>query len=79
MTFPDDLRTLTVEEVAEVLGVRPEAVRIYARAGRLAAYKVGRRLRFRPGAVDEFLESLRLAVSDPAGAARRAAPRRHPS
>lgn len=68
----DDLKTLTVEEVAEVLGVNGETVRRWAREGRLAAYKIGRRLRFRPQAVDEFLESCRLQVPDPADFIRRA-------
>jgi len=72
----DDLRTLTVEDVAEVLGVRPEAVRIWAREGRLPAYKVGKRLRFRAQAVDEFLESLRLVVPDVDAFVRQARERR---
>jgi len=60
----DDLRTLTVEEVAELLGVRPEAVRIWAREGELAATKWGRRLHFRPEAVEKFRESRSLRVPD---------------
>ena len=67
----DDLRTLRVEEAAEILGVRPEAVRIWAREGRLAAYKVGRRLRFRPQAIEEFLEGCRLEVPNAADMIRR--------
>jgi len=72
MSGYEDLRTLTVEGVAEILGVRPEAVRIWAREGRLAAYKVGRRLRFRPQAIEEFLEGCRVKVPDPAEFIRRA-------
>ena len=72
MPIPDDLRTLTVEKTAEILGVHAESVRRYAREGRLAAYKVGRRLRFRPQAIEEFLEGCRLQVPDPAEFIRRA-------
>ena len=64
MTALDDLRTLTVEEVAEVLGVRPEAVRIWAREGRLEAMRWGRRLRFRPEAVRAFQDAAAVEIPD---------------
>jgi len=60
MATLEDLRTLTVEEAAELLGVRAEAVRLFVREGRLEGFKVGRRLRIRPAAVQEFLESCRV-------------------
>jgi excisionase family DNA binding protein len=60
----DDLRTLRVEQVAELLGVRPEAVRIWAREGDLVAMKWGGRLHFRPEAVEQFRESRSLRVPD---------------
>lgn len=68
----ESLRLLGVEDAAQVLGVRPEAVRIFAREGRLEAFKVGRRLRFRLAAVETFLESCRVHVPDPADFVRRA-------
>jgi len=68
----EPLRLLGVEDAARVLGVRPEAVRIWAREGRLEAFKVGRRLRFRATSIDEFLESCRVHVPDPADFVRRA-------
>ena len=67
----DDLETLTVEEVADLLDVRPEAVRLWAREGELAAMKWGRRLRFRAQDVRRFAESRWLFVPDPADFARR--------
>jgi excisionase family DNA binding protein len=62
MSDLDDLRTLTTEAIAEILGVRPEAVRIWARTGKLEAMRWGRRLRFRPEAVLEFQEAQRIQV-----------------
>jgi len=61
----NDLSTITVEKVAALLHVRPEAVRIWAREGRLAAYKIGRRLRFRPEAVRAFQESKTVHITRP--------------
>jgi excisionase family DNA binding protein len=61
----DDLRTLTVEEVAEILGVRPEAVRIWARDGKIEAMRWGRRLRFRPEAVRAFQDAAAVEVANP--------------
>jgi excisionase family DNA binding protein len=69
-TSLNDLRTLTVEEAAELLGVRAEAVRLFVREGRLEAFKVGRRLRMRPAAVQQFLESCRVRPPVPVAADR---------
>ena len=60
----DDLRTLNVEDVAGILGVRPEAVRIWAREGKLQAMRWGRRLRFRPEAVRAFQDAATVQVPD---------------
>jgi len=62
MSNLDDLRTLAVEEVAQILGVRPEAVRIWIREGLLRAMKWGRRFHVRP-------EDLRVQELPPAWAA----------
>jgi excisionase family DNA binding protein len=61
---PDDLRTLTVAEVAALLGVRPEAVRIWVREGRLEAMRWGRRLHFAPEAVREFQRGAAVKTAD---------------
>jgi len=71
MTGLDDLRTLSVEEVAEALGVRPEAVRIWAREGKLEAMRWGRRLHFRPEVVRAFQDAQRVQVPDARAFVRR--------
>jgi len=68
-----DLRTLTVEQTADVLGVRPEAVRIWIREGALRAMKWGRRHHIRPEALREFQAAREVVAPDPAEFARRAA------
>jgi len=60
----DDLVTLTVEEVAKALGVRPEAVRIWVRLGRLEAMRWGRRLHFAPEAVRRFQAEAAVRPAD---------------
>jgi len=60
----NDLSTLTVEEVADALGVRPETVRLWAREGKIEAMRWGRRLRFRPDAIRVFQESRAVEVPD---------------
>ena len=65
MTAMEDLRTLTVEQVAGILGVRPEAVRIWIREGAIDAMKWGRRLRIRPEAVRRFQDSRPVSAPDP--------------
>jgi excisionase family DNA binding protein len=78
----DNLETLTVEQVAEVLGVHPESVRRWAREGDLAAMRWGRRLRFWPEAVREFQEARAVQVPSAedfvAGMGRRPAKRPGP-
>jgi excisionase family DNA binding protein len=51
------MNLLTAEQVAEILNVDPETVRLYARQGRLSCYRFGRRcIRFSPEDVEEFKE-----------------------
>ncbi len=61
----DDLRTLTVEEAADILHVRAEAVRILIREGRLEAMRWGKRLHIRPEAIARFQEGCVVRVPDP--------------
>lgn len=65
MVSSDDLRTLTVEEAAAILAVRPEAVRIWIREGTLEAMRWGRRLRIRPEALRAFQDARRVRSSEP--------------
>jgi excisionase family DNA binding protein len=68
----DALQTLTVEEVAEVLGVNQETVRRYVREGQLRAARWGRRHHIRPEAIREFQEARTFSAPDPAEWIRRA-------
>ena len=72
MTALDDLRTLTVEEVAEVLGVHAESVRRWVRDGSLQAARWGGRLHITAEAVRQFQNVRKVIVADPADLIRRA-------
>lgn len=54
------MELLTVYETAQILKVTPITVRRYIAAGRLAAVKVGKGVRVRKEAVDQFLEPVDL-------------------
>jgi excisionase family DNA binding protein len=54
-------RLLTVDEVAERLGVRKEWVWAHARAGRIPHVQLGRYRRFREEAIDAWLAELEQA------------------
>jgi excisionase family DNA binding protein len=60
-------RLLTVDEVAERLGVRKEWVWAQARAGRIPHVQLGRYRRFREEAIDAWLAGV---DADAAGVAR---------
>jgi excisionase family DNA binding protein len=62
-------RLLSIEEVADRLGVQPRFVRRLVQQRRLRHYKVGRFVRFHPDDVDRFVEDGRV---DPAWPASRA-------
>ena len=68
----DDLRTLTVEEAAEILGVHGETIRRWVREGQLRAARWGGRLHFTAEAVREFQAACQVQVPDPAEFIRRA-------
>jgi excisionase family DNA binding protein len=56
----DDAVVLTVDEVAEALKVRPEAVRRWLRSGRLRGFRPGGKKtgwRIRRSDLDQFIES----------------------
>jgi excisionase family DNA binding protein len=72
----EDLRTLTIEEVAEVLGVHGETVRRWVREGHLRAARWGGRLHVTVKAVREFQEAREVYPPDPAEFIRRARRRR---
>jgi excisionase family DNA binding protein len=72
MAVPEDLRTLRVEEAAEVLGVHAETIRRWVREGQLRAARWGGRLHFTAEAVREFQAACQVQVPDPAEFIRRA-------
>ena len=72
MTTLEDLRTLTVEEVAELLGVQPESVRRWTREGKLPAARWGGRLHFSVEAIRQFQAAAAVHVLDPVDFVRRA-------
>lgn len=55
MALTDQL--LTVKQVAEMLQIDPETVRVYARKGILPYIKLGNQIRFRPSTLQEFLSA----------------------
>jgi len=67
----DDLRTLTVEEVAGLLGVHAETVRRWVRDGLLPAARWGGRLHVTVEAVRRFQAVAAVDVPDPASLVRR--------
>ena len=60
----DDLRTLTVEDVASLLGTSQETVRRYVRDGHLIAMRWGRRLRFYVKDVRAFQQGRRVRPTE---------------
>jgi nitrogen PTS system EIIA component len=55
-------RLLTAREIAELLGFSASTVVDWAERGKVPAFKVGGRLRFRASEVEEWLEARRLEV-----------------
>ena len=72
MTTLEDLRTLTTEEVAELLGVQPESVRRWTREGKLPAARWGGRLHFSVEPIRQFQAAAAVQLCDPADLVRRA-------
>jgi excisionase family DNA binding protein len=63
-------RLLTVEEVAERLGVTKDWVWAQARAGRIPRVQLGRYRRFREEALEQWLEDLELRAGEGQRSAR---------
>ena len=66
----EDLRTLTVQEAADVLAVSAETVRRWIRAGRLEAMRWGRRFRITPAAIRAFQNGNQVKTRDPGAEVR---------
>jgi len=54
---PIERSTLTVQEVAEYLGVAVDTVYVLVREKRIVHFRIGRRILFKKQAVDEWIES----------------------
>lgn len=61
MIVLEDYTMLDVEEVMERLGVSDSTVRRLVKDGKLRAYRIGRRLKFKPEDIDRFVESQVIA------------------
>lgn len=59
----DQLHLLTVEQVAEKLGVSTRTIRRLIKQGRIVAHRVGRCIRVDGKSVTRFLESSKVEVS----------------
>lgn len=59
------MNLLTADQVAQILNMDPETVRLYARQGRLACYRFGPRcVRFTLKDVEDFMERCRVEAVD---------------
>jgi excisionase family DNA binding protein len=56
-------RLLTAREVSDVLGFSPSTIVDWAEAGKMPAFKVGGRLRFKESEIEAWLESQRRPVT----------------
>jgi excisionase family DNA binding protein len=63
----DELRLMSLQEVATVLHVSPHTIRMWTRTGRINPTRICRRLLFRPDEVQRLITSgTVLATSSPA-------------
>ena len=60
------MKLLSIQEVADAMGVSGQTVRRLIKRGRLAAYKVGERgqLRVKEGELERYLEARRVKVDE---------------
>ena len=61
-------KLLSVNDVAEMLGLHPQTVRDFAGDGKLPGIKVGKAWRFKPSEIEAYLERQRSSVYTPPGA-----------
>jgi putative molybdopterin biosynthesis protein len=54
--------SLSVEDVAKILNVSERTVSRQVKAGKLKAFRVGRSLRFRPEAVEEYIRNQEIST-----------------
>jgi excisionase family DNA binding protein len=52
-------KMLSVEEIADELGVNPETVRIWIRSGELVAYNIGKGYRISRADLEDFIKRRR--------------------
>jgi len=57
---------MTVDEVAEYLGLHPQTVYAKSRSGEIPSLKIGSRLRFRRSDVREYVDAFRRAPEEAA-------------
>lgn len=57
---------LSLEEVAKMLDVSERTVAREVKAGRLRAFKIGRMLRFKPEAIEEYAKNQEVGPDNPA-------------
>lgn len=67
-------RLLTSRQLAELLGFAPGTIVDWAEAGKVPAFRVGGRLRFRPSEVEAWLETKRAGDGGEAPATPRERP-----
>jgi excisionase family DNA binding protein len=79
MTTPEDMRTLTVQEAADLLATGAETIRRYVRDGHLVAMRWGGRLRFYAKDIAAFQQSRRIRPRDAAALANELLRRRSPA
>lgn len=63
MIVLEDRAMLDIEEVIERLGVSDSTVRRLVKEGKLRAYRLGRRLKFKNEDIDRFVESQLITPS----------------
>jgi len=60
----ENMRLLTVKDVAVVLKMNPNTVRKHVERGNLSYHKIGNSLRFSQNDVDEFLKSTHIRARE---------------
>lgn len=60
----ENLRLLTVKDVAGLLKMNPNTVRKHVERGNLPHYKIGKSLRFSQNDVDDFLKNTHIKARE---------------